>query len=64
MSGVGELANSFFRFDPFGRRAAEGRLSVEPPRDPTESDEVRGLRPGLRGRVLGPSCMDLLGAGE
>lgn len=63
-SGVGELPSSFFRLDPFGIRAAGGRLSVEPYSEPAESDDVLGLKPGLRGSVLGPSWTDLRGAGE
>jgi hypothetical protein len=38
-----------------GSRAAPGRLSVEPVKDAAESEDVLGLRPGLRGRVLGPN---------
>ena len=63
-SGVGELPSSFFRLDPLGIRAAAGKLSVEPLKDATDSDDVLELRPGLRGSVLGPSWTDLLGAGE
>lgn len=63
-SAPGELVSSFFKFVPFGTLDATGRLSVELPNDATDNDDVLGLRPGLRGNVLGPSCTDRLGPGK
>jgi len=61
---AGELASSFFRVVPLGILAAGGRLSTEPPKDAADSEDVRAVSPGRRGRVLCPNCADLLGAGE
>jgi hypothetical protein len=39
---------------PLGPRAVEGKLTFEAPGDTSDSDDVRGCRPGLMGIGPGP----------